>query len=116
MKKIIFVILISTIGFAGNWIHANAQTKHEDPEITAARRARDHAAVEELQKIVAKTKKEAVGKNSLDAYLHLALFQTWLCEALESHQDDKLFKQAAEDGVAAAEKAVQLDQKSSEAH
>jgi tetratricopeptide (TPR) repeat protein len=40
----------------------------------------------------------------------------WLCEAALEHNDGKLLKQAAEDGVAAAEKAAALNPNSSEAH
>lgn len=115
MKKIIFVSLLLVLNFPALWQPINAQTKNETAEIIAARKARDRASVEELQKIVAKTKKEAVETNSFDAFLRLALFYSWLCEAIESRQDNKLFKQAAEEGVAAAEKAVELNPKSSAA-
>lgn len=116
MKKIIFVTLFLLLNFSVLWQLINAQTKDENAEIVAARNARDRASVEELQKIVAKAKKEAVETNSFDAYLRLALFYSWLCEAVESRQDTKLFKQVAEEGVAAAEKAVQLNPESSKAH
>jgi cytochrome c-type biogenesis protein CcmH/NrfG len=86
------------------------------PEVVAARKARDQASVEELQQAVAKARKEATTTNSFDAYLRLAQFEVWLCEAIEAHENDKLFKEAAEAGVAAAEKAVALNPKSSAAH
>lgn len=95
---------------------ATAQSSNESPEVIAARQARDQASVKDLQRIVAKAQKEAAAKNSFEAYLRLALFEVWLCEAAEAHQDNKVFKQAAEAGVAAAEKAVTLNPKSSEAH
>jgi hypothetical protein len=53
---------------------------------------------------------------SQHAYLRLALLQDWMCEAAESRQDQKLIKQAAESGVAAAEAAVKLNPTPSEAH
>jgi tetratricopeptide (TPR) repeat protein len=91
------------------------QSSNESPEIIAARRARDHASVEDLQRIVSKAQKEAAAKNSFEAYLRLALFELWMCEAAEARQDNRLFKQAAQAGVAAAEKAVALNPKSSDA-
>ena len=94
----------------------HAQTKSEQPDVVAARQARDSASVERLQKIIAKTQKEATETNGLDAYLRLGLFQVWLCEAADGHKDEKLVKQAATDGIAAAEKATALNPNSSEAH
>lgn len=90
--------------------------KQVDADLVAARRARDRAAVGELQKAVAVAKKNTAATNDAPSYVRLALLQSWLCEAIESTQDMALFKQAAEDGVAAAERAVELDPKSSEAH
>lgn len=94
----------------------NAQTKSDQPDVIAARQARDSASVEGLQKIIAKTQKEATETNGFDAYLRLGLFQSWLCEAAEADKDETLVKQAATDGIAAAEKATALNPKSSEAH
>jgi tetratricopeptide (TPR) repeat protein len=94
----------------------NADTKSEQPDVLAARQARDSASVEGLQNIIAKAQKEATETNGLDAYLRLGLFQSWLCEAGEARKDGKLVKQAATDGIAAAEKAAVLNPKSSEAH
>lgn len=116
MKKIFFVAMFLLLNFTVLPRVSNAQTKDENPDVTAARKARDGASVEELQKIVAKTKKEAAENNSPVTYLRLALFHVWLCEAIESSRKNDLFKQAAEDGVAAAEKAVALNPDSSEAH
>jgi cytochrome c-type biogenesis protein CcmH/NrfG len=97
---------------------ASAQpTGKEDAETVTARRARDRASVEELQKIVAKARREAGEKKSAAAYVRQARFDVWLCEAIESHEENSpLFKQTAEDGVSAAEQAVRLDPRSSEAH
>lgn len=113
MKKINFVILSLFVGCAVFSVVVRAQAVDE---MTAARNARDSASVEDLQKIVAKTKKEAALTNNFAVYLRLALYSSWLCEAIESSQKNDLFKQAAEEGVAAAEKAVELNPTSSEAH
>jgi hypothetical protein len=59
---------------------------------------------------------EAQQHGTAEAYERLAQFERWLCEATHGHKDDKLMKQAAEAGVAAAEKAVALNRNSSEAH
>ena len=115
MKKLVFLMLAAVVA-AGAATLTAGQTRKESPDIIAARHARDRASVWELQNIAERVGKESAEKKSFDAYLRLALVQTWLCEAIESHKDDKLFKKAAEDGVAAAEMAVQLNPKSSEAH
>jgi tetratricopeptide (TPR) repeat protein len=118
MKKTVFVAALLFISFGFVWKTAvKAQIKTNDSQTVAARRARDRADVGELQKEIDKVKKEVAGKNSFEAYLRLALFQSYLCEAIESAgRDEKLFKQAAEEGVAAAEKAVGLNPKSSDAY
>jgi tetratricopeptide (TPR) repeat protein len=117
MKKIICFAAISFACFFALCQPVKAQVGNSDPEIAAAREARDRARVEELQKAVAKAKSEAAAKNSFETYLRLALFQSYLCEAIESGgRDEKLFKQAAEEGVAAAEKAVGLNPNSSAAY
>jgi hypothetical protein len=95
----------------------HAQTANgEQPEVIVARQARDSASIEGLQKIIAKAQKEATESNSFEGHLRLALFQSWLCEVAEAHKDEKLLKQAATDGIAAAEKATALNPKSSDAH
>jgi tetratricopeptide (TPR) repeat protein len=96
-------------------LHAET-AKGEQPEVIAARQARDRASVEGLQKIIARAQKEATETKSFDAYLRLALFQSWLCEAAEARKNEKLLKQAATDGIAVAEKATALNPKSSDAH
>lgn len=116
MKNFFLIVALFFINFFVFLHPVKAQLKDNDAEIIAARKARDGAVVEVLQETVARAKKAAAETNSFQAHLRLALFQTWLCEALESHQNKKLFKQAAEEGVAAAEKAVELNPKSSEAH
>lgn len=115
MKRMILPVIACLTFFLGQSA-ATAQATKESPEVIAARKARDHASVEALQRIVAKARKEAAAKKSFEAYLRLALFEVWMCEAAESRQNNKLFKQAAEAGVAAAEKAVALNPNSSDAH
>jgi tetratricopeptide (TPR) repeat protein len=93
-----------------------ARAPGDDPEVVAARASRDRAEVAKLQKLVEKARREAGETKRFEAYLRLALFSVWLCEAAEAHQNNEVFKRAAEGGVAAAEKAVELNPQSSEAH
>lgn len=88
----------------------------DDPGLQQARRARDLADVEALRAAMEKARSEASQKNSSDAYLRLALLENWTCEAAYAHQDNKLVKQAAQAGVAAAREAVKLNRNSSDAH
>jgi len=88
----------------------------DDPGVLEARRARDQGDVEALRVATETVRLEASDKNSFEAYLRLALFQDWMCEAAYDHQDNKLVKQAAQAGIAAAREAVKLNPNSSDAH
>jgi tetratricopeptide (TPR) repeat protein len=88
----------------------------ETPEVAVARKSRDRAEVSQLQQMVEKARREAGETKRFESYLRLARFSVWLCEAAEAHQNNEVFKRAAEGGVAAAEKAVELNPQSSEAH
>ena len=112
MKLSIYLVALSLLT---PWAPATT-TIDESPEVVAARKARDRGSVEDLQKAVARLKRDAEQKKSLAAYLQLALFNVWLCEAAEDNQNNAVVKAAAEAGVAAAEKAVAIDPQSSEAH
>jgi tetratricopeptide (TPR) repeat protein len=93
-----------------------AQTGNESPDLLALRKARDSADVPTLRKAIDAARQQAQQKNTASAYEKLALLNSWLCEAGHGQNDDKLIKQAAENGVEAAKKAAELDPKSSEAH
>jgi tetratricopeptide (TPR) repeat protein len=111
--------LLSVVALLTCAVTFQAQTagaSSDDMEIVAARKSRDRAEVTQLQKLVESIGREAEETKRFEAYLRLALFNVWLCEAAEAHQDNEVFKQAAEGGVAAAEKAVELNPQSSEAH
>ena len=93
-----------------------ASPRADDARFIQTRKARDHADVDALRAAIATAQGEASRQNSLDAYLRLAVFDDWLFEAASDRQDKKVAKQAAEAGLAAAEKAAQLNPTSSEAH
>jgi tetratricopeptide (TPR) repeat protein len=95
---------------------ASTVEAEDNPVVATARKARDQAEVESLRKVIDKTRSEAQQHGTPEVYQRLAQFELWLCEAALEHNDDKLIKQAAEAGVAAAEKAVALNPNSSEAH
>lgn len=86
------------------------------PVSDAAQQARDRWDVQALQDEIWKQERKTTQKPTLENYVRLARLQDWMCEAAYGQQNRELVKQAAEAGVAAAEKAVQLDAKSSEAH
>lgn len=86
-------------------------------DVTArARQARDRGDVDALETLLRGAHEEAARSGNLDSYTRIAIFADWLVEAAQDHQNDKLVKQAAEEGVAAAERAVKLSPDSSEAH
>lgn len=80
-------------------------------QVSAAKRARDQANIEELQ---AMAKRAASAKTAAE-YTWEAQLNSWLCEAAEDKQDKAVLKQAAEAGAAAAKQATVLDAKSSDA-
>lgn len=88
----------------------------DDPALLPARRARDQGDLETLRGATETVRLEAPNRNSFAAYLRLALFEDWMCEAAYDHQDNKLVKQAAQAGIAAAREAVKLNPNSSNAH
>jgi tetratricopeptide (TPR) repeat protein len=88
----------------------------DEKDSVAARDARDRASVDELSAIIAREKQAAKGNETFDANIRLAVLHLWLCEAAEVHKDNKVVKQAAQDGLTAAERAVALNQPSSQAH
>jgi cytochrome c-type biogenesis protein CcmH/NrfG len=108
------LVILGSIGLI--LIGAGHVQAEENPDVVAARKARDSANIESLRALITKTQNEAQKSGKAEAYARLAQFDLWLCEAGHGHNDDKVIKQAAEDGVAAAEKAVALDANSSEAH
>jgi len=87
-----------------------------DVVVRQARKARDKGDIESLQALIRSARDEATRTNSFDANLRTALLDACLVEAAHDHQNDKVVKQAAQDGVAAAERAVKLNTESSEAH
>jgi tetratricopeptide (TPR) repeat protein len=113
MKFLVLLLFIFSPVFL---LPTPAFAKDDTPEVIAARKARDKASIDDLKKAIEKAQKEVEETNSFEAYLRLALFQVWMCEAAESHDNKTLFKQAAEAGIAAAEKAVELNPQSSDAH
>jgi tetratricopeptide (TPR) repeat protein len=87
-----------------------------DDGIVRARQARDRGDVDGLETLLKSAHEGASQTGSLDSYIRIAVFADWLVEAAQDHQNDKLIKRAAEEGVAAAETAAKLSPNSSEAH
>jgi tetratricopeptide (TPR) repeat protein len=91
-------------------------TETADVVVGHAWHARDRGDIESLQALVRGARDEAMRTNSFDANLRTAFLDACLIEAGHVHQNDKVVRQAAQDGVAAAERAVRLNTESSEAH
>ena len=85
-------------------------------DMTAAIAARNSNDVDTLRRLIGGAQKQAEQEKTVQAYETLAQLDLWLCEIGHARNDDKLIKQAAEDGASAAEKAIALDPNSSEAH
>ena len=95
---------------------AAPQTSSNNTDLLAARKARDAADVASLQQAVSAARQQAQQQNTADAYEQVAVLNSWLCEAGHAKNENKLIKKAAEDGVAAANKALELNANSSPAH
>lgn len=87
-----------------------------NPGLTTARKARDRGDVKTLQAEITKAEQRVEKTKSFDDYIRLALFYNWMCEAAESSNNRGMVKGAAQAGIAVAEKAVELDPTSSQAH
>jgi tetratricopeptide (TPR) repeat protein len=81
-----------------------------------ARRARDHADIATLQRLIEDARTRASHTKSFDDYANAALFADWLCEAAYAQQNERLVEQSAADGMRAAEQAVQINPGSARAH
>jgi len=90
----------------------SAAAADTDPAI----HARDQADIPAFDQFIAQAQADAKQKNTADAYERVAQLNLWLCEAGHVNNDNKTVKQGAQDGIAAAEKAVALNPNSSEAH
>jgi tetratricopeptide (TPR) repeat protein len=93
-----------------------AETSEEQAGVVPARDARDRASIDDLSAIINREKESASAHDPFAVNIRLALFQTWMCEAAQVHKKSQLVKQAAQDGLSAAERAVTLNQRSSQAH
>lgn len=93
-----------------------AQIENRNADLLTMRKVRDRADVSTLRKAIDAARRQAQQTNTANASEQLAVLNSWLCEAAHEQNDDKLIKQAAEDGVEAAKKAAELIPKSSEAH
>ena len=91
-------------------------TALDDPALTIARKARDRGDVKALQAEITKAEKDVEKTKSFDDYIRLALFYNWMCEAAESSNNRGMVKEAAQAGIVFAEKAVELNPTSSQAH
>ena len=91
-------------------------TSPDDPGLTTARKARDSGDVKALQAEITRAEQRVEKTKSFDDYIRLALFYNWMCEAAESSNNRGMVKEAAQAGIAVAEKAVELNPTSSQAH
>lgn len=114
MRLACMSVVFCCLGLIGATPH-QAATETDSLDLVALRKARDSADVPTLRKAIDAARQLAQQKNTASAYEQLALLNSWLCEAGHGQNDDKLIKQAAENGVEAAKKAAELDPKSSEA-
>jgi tetratricopeptide (TPR) repeat protein len=109
----LFLALLMTL----SGVCAGAQAAaSETPDVAAARQARDRGDEAAMSAALDTARADAERSNRIEAHLRHALFAHWMVEVSYARDDKKLGKSAAEEGIAAAEKAVALDPNSSPAH
>src|SRR5580765_291880 len=99
LRKLGFAIGLSLV-VPGSSAASSQGTETADVVVPQARHARDQGDMESLQALVRGARDEAMRTNSFDANLRTALLDACLIEAGHVHQNDKLVRQAALDGVA----------------
>jgi tetratricopeptide (TPR) repeat protein len=82
----------------------------------AAIAARNSNDVEALRRLIGDAQLRVEHEKTAQAYQELAQLDLWLCEAGHGRNDNKVIKEAAQEGASAAEKAIAIDPNSSEAH
>jgi tetratricopeptide (TPR) repeat protein len=85
-------------------------------DTTAAIAARNSSDVGVLRRLISEAQQRAGREKTAQAYQTLAQLDLWLCEVGHGRNENKVIKEAAEEGAAAAEKAIAIDPNSSEAH
>jgi tetratricopeptide (TPR) repeat protein len=111
--------ITTTIFFMAAWFAGAAPlpaVPQGHADMSAALAARNSSDVGALRHLINDAQRRAEQEKTAQAYQTLAQLELWLCEIGHVRNDDKLVKQAAQDGVSAAEKAIAIDPNSSEAH
>jgi tetratricopeptide (TPR) repeat protein len=117
MRYVVIALLSATIfAFGDAQGQSPKKTGNDVDVIVEARQARNQADVKGLKDLIEQVGKRASLGNTFEEYVQVALLEDWLCEAAFIRKDSKLLRQAAEAGLGAAQKAVELDPKSAEAH
>jgi tetratricopeptide (TPR) repeat protein len=106
MTRSVFLLIACTL-----IVHAQ-----NDSKTAAAEKARDQADIPKLQELIENARHAAAERSTAGAQQWLALLNFYLTEAIYVQGKNELVRGAAEEGLAAAEKASALDPASSEAH
>ena len=62
----------------------------EDGTLAVARKARDRGDTEAMRKVISATEARAAETSKFEDYIRLALFEDWMCEALEPNNKQNL--------------------------
>src|SRR5262245_5092809 len=116
MQSVVFLLVITACWCAVSLGGSHTGAHDPAPAVVAARRARDHADIATLQRLLEDAHTQASHTKSVDDYAHAALCADWFCEAAYARQPERLVEHAAAAGRRAAERAVQLNPGSARAH
>jgi tetratricopeptide (TPR) repeat protein len=116
MQSVVFLLVITACWCAVSLGGSHTGAHDTAPAVVAARRARDHADIATLQRLIEEARTRASHTRSFDAAANAALCADWLGEAAYAQQHARLVEQSAAAGMRAAEHAVQLNPGSARAH
>ena len=116
MQSVVFLLVITASWCAVSLGGSHPGAHDIAPAVVEARRARDHADMATLQRLIADARTRASHTRSFDAAANAALCADWLGEAAYAQQHARLVEHAAAAGMRAAEHAVQLNPGSARAH
>src|SRR5215813_3890864 len=116
MHSIVFLLVITASWCAVSLGDSHTGAHDTAPAVVEARRARDHADMATLQRLIEDARTRAAHTSSFDDYAHTALCADGVCEAAYAQQNERLVKHAARTSMRAAEHAVQINPGSARAH
>src|SRR5262245_32762653 len=98
MQSVVFLLVITACWCAVSLGGSHTGAHDPAPAVVAARRARDHADMATLQRLIEEARTRAAHTKRFDDYAHAALCADGSCEAAYAQQHARLVEHAAAAG------------------